>query len=89
MAHENKTLSDIQKASDSSDFVASLYHWGANGAVVYILGEYCGGGRLTNHIKPNVGIGTDADFWRLSFQLARGIADIHQAGLTTVGIRVR
>ena len=89
MAIEKKTLSDIQKACDTSEFVASLYHWGANGSAVFIVGEYCGGGTLTKRIEPNIGIENDEEFWRLACQLTQGMADIHGAGLTHLEIWVR
>ena len=89
MAREKKTLSDIERACVVSEFVATLHHWGSNGTVVFILGEYCGGGPLTTRIKPHVGIERDQDFWRLAFQLAQGIADIHAAGLHRMDIQAR
>ena len=89
MAREEKTLSDIERACAVSEFVSSLYHWGSNGTVVYILGEFCGGGPLTRRIKPHVGIESKEVFWRLAFQLVQGIVDIHAAGLDRMGIQVR
>ena len=89
MARQQKTLFDVQKACDVSEFVASLHHWGSNGTVVFIIGEYCGGGPLTKRIKRDVGVKDENEFWRLAFQLARGIADIHAAGLDRMDIRVR
>jgi hypothetical protein len=89
MALERRSLSDIQKACDSSEFVASLYHWGSNDSVVFVVGEYCEGGPLSARIKPNVGINNDEEFWRLVFQLAQGLADIHRAlGITHMGFKV-
>ena len=89
MAKEKKTLSDIQKACDGSEFVTALYHWGTNGGIVFILGEHCAGDRLTKRIRPDIGVEGEANFWRYSYQIAKGIADIHRAGLTGMGIRVR
>jgi hypothetical protein len=89
MAREEKTLFDVQKACDVSEFVASIHHWGSNGTVVFIIGEYCGRGPLTKRIAPDVGIKDEDEFWRLAFQLARGIADIHAAGLDRMDIQVR
>ena len=86
MARRKKTLTDVQKACATSEFVASLNHWGSNDAVVFILGEYCGGGALVECIKPEVGIKDDNEFWRLAFQLGKGIADIHHAGLTHMDV---
>lgn len=43
MASENKTLSDIQKTCDESEFVASVHQWGASGPTIFIIGEYCEG----------------------------------------------
>ena len=40
-------------------------------------------------IKPGTGIDNDADYWRLSYQLARGVSEIHQHGLNRFDIRVR
>ena len=88
MAREEKTLVDIQKACDVSEFVASLHHWGSNDTVIFIIGEYCGGGPLTKRIKPHGGVEGE-EFWRLAFQLARGIADIHAAGLDQMEIQAR
>ena len=89
MAREKKTLSDRERACGVSEFLATLYLWGSNGTVVFILGEYCGGGPLTRHIKPRIGIESDQYFWRLAFQLAQGIADIHALGLHRMGIQAR
>ena len=86
MARQKKTLTDVQKSCVTLEFIMSLYHWGSNGSVVFILGEYCGGGALVEHIKPESGIEDDKEFWRLAFQLARGIADIHHAGLTHMDV---
>ena len=86
MAHD---LSKIQKASETCKCVASLYHWGATGAVGFILGEHGEGGPLVERIKPGIGIDSDAEFWRLSYQLAQGVSEIHQHGLNRFGIRVR
>ena len=88
MAREEKTLVDIQKACGVSEFVASLHHWGSNGTIIFIIGEYCGGGPLTKRIKPNGGVEGE-EFWRLAFQLARGIADIHAAGLDQMESQAR
>ena len=89
MAREKKTLSDVQRACDTSEFVASLYHWSSNGNVAFILGEYAEGGPIVARIKPDIGIETDEEFWRLAFQLAMGLSDIHRTGLTHMDIRVR
>ena len=88
MAHENKTLSDIQTAANASSYAATLYNWGMIGNTVFILGEHCPGGKLVHRIKPDVGIDDDAEFWRLAFQLAQGIAEIHAAGLEHLDIQV-
>jgi len=88
MGQEKMILPDIKKAGDASEFVTSLYHWGSNGPIVFILGEYCGGGPLTGRIKPHVGIESDEGFWRLVFQLAQGLVDIHAAGLTRMDVQV-
>ena len=37
-------------------------------------------------IKPYLGIKDDEEFWRLAYQLAKGIADIHHAGLTHMDV---
>ena len=89
MGREKMILPDIQKAGDVSEFTTSLYHWGSTGNVMFILGEYCGGGPLTRRIKPHVGIESDEDFWRLAFQLAQGLVDLHIAGLVKMDVRVR
>lgn len=88
MKREQKSLSDIQKASEESEFVTSLFHWGASATVVYVIGEYCEGGPLSAHIKPDIGIKDDEEFWRLAFQLAHGVNDIHRTGLTRMDIHV-
>ena len=89
MAREKKTLSYTERACAVSEFVATLHHWGSNGTVVFILGEYGGGGPITRRIKPDVGIESDRECWRLAFQLAQGIADIHAAGLHRMDIQAR
>ena len=88
MGQEKMILPNIKKAGDESEFVTSLCHWGSNGPIVFILGEYCGGGPLTRRIKPHVGIESDEEFWRLAFQLAQGLVDIHAAGLTCMDVQV-
>lgn len=39
-------------------------------------------------IKPGAGIEDDKVFWRLAFQLAQGMADLHRGGLTQMIVRV-
>ena len=68
--------------------MTSLFHWGASATVVYVIGEYCEGGPLSAHIKPDIGIKDDEEFWRLAFQLAHGVNDIHRTGLTRMDIHV-
>ena len=88
MALGYKTLSDIKKASEESEFVTSLYHWGtSSGGLVFIIGEYCDGGLVTDRIVPNVGIKDESEFWRLAFQFAQGLFDIHRVKLFDMKIQ--
>ena len=44
---------------------------------------------LTSRIKADQGIEDDAEFWRLTTQLVRGVGSVHQAGVIHLAIQVR
>ena len=64
---------------------------GVGGLVIgFLLMELCEGGDLASRIVPRAGVvGGPRAFWSLATALARGVRDIHAAGLVHLDLKAR
>lgn len=75
------------KVADT-EFVKAVYHYGScSDFVMFEIREWAAN-KLKDRIHSGVGIEDSAEFWRLAFQLARAVVDIHSRGILHLALRV-
>ena len=73
----------------ASEHVVTLHQRGASSTKVYfVISEHCEG-TLRSRITRGEGVRDDELFWRWSTQIARGVVDVHRAGIIHLAIEPR
>ena len=77
----------LHAIASASECVVSLYHRGSSSTRVYfVITKLYGAGTLRSRMSSD-GMHDDKLFWRLASQIARGVADIHRAGILHLALQ--